>query len=273
MIPLPSFRSPPVVEVAIAVQFEPVQGLTGPMLGVLWSKVRDKFPTVQVHPSRDQAEEQFDPPNQPTQFNVVFGIGPPPPLVWYIHEDDSELIQIQRDRFVFNWRRREGEYPRYEHVRARFIEFFSIVRDFLEEEGLADELGLNHWEVTYVNLIQSDTTWKEHREVGVVIPSWEHRVGDEFLPDPEDVALRVRYRINDDDGRPRGRLHIVLEPGFDVVSNEQLLNLRLTARGKFDEPATNEELLRFLDIGHEWIVRGFCSITSETMHHVWGRER
>ena len=156
MNPLPSFRSPPVVEVAIAVQFEPVEGLTGPMLGVLWSRVRDRFPAVQVHPPRDQAVEQFDPPDQPAKLNVVFGIGPPPPLVWYIREDDSELIQIQHDRFVFNWRRRDGEYPRYEHVRARFVEFFRTVQSFLREEQLADEVSLNHWEVTYVNLIRTE---------------------------------------------------------------------------------------------------------------------
>ena len=243
------------------------------MLGVLWSRVRDRFPAVQVHPPRDQAVEQFDPPDQPAKLNVVFGIGPPPPLVWYIHEDDSELIQIQQDRFVYNWRRRDEEYPRYEHVRARFVEFFCTVQSFLREEQLVDEISLNHWEVTYVNLIRTETAWEEHRDIGVVIPSWNHRTADEFLPDPEDVALRLRYRINDDDGRPRGRLHIVLEPGFDLGSKVPLLNLRLTARGKLDDPTTNDELLRFLDIGHEWIVRGFCSITSETMHHVWGRER
>ena len=242
-------------------------------MGVLWNRVRERFPKVQVHPSRDQATEQFDPPNHRLELNVKFGFGHPPPLVWFVHDDDSELIQVQQDRFVFNWRRREGEYPRYEHVRKGFVEYFEMVQRFLSEEGLTDQVSMNHWEVTYLNHIHPGTHWREHRELGVVIPSWNHRLSDNFLPDPEDVAFRARYRIFGEQDNPLGRLHIVVEPEFDTRSHEPLINLRLTARGRLEDGTTTAGLHRSLDIGHEWIVCGFSSITSRTMHEDWERER
>ena len=256
----------------MAVQFAPVPGFTGPMMGVLWSRIRERFPKIQGHPLRDQTVEQFDLPNQPPQLNVVLGFGHPPPLVWYIDEDDSELIQVQHDRFVFNWRRRDGDYPRYDHVMKRFLEHFDIVQEFLQNEGLADELALNQWEVTYLNHIRSGSLWMEHGDLSAVMPSWKHALSDGFLPKPEDVAIRARYRINGDEGEPLGRLHIVVEPEFDGQSKESIINLRLTARGALESMMSTSDLVALMDVGHEWIVRGFACITSPTMHEQWERE-
>jgi hypothetical protein len=48
--------------------------------------------------------------------------------------------------------------------------------------------------------------------------------------------------------------------------------LTLTARGR---PGSDgiPGVLQFLDVGREWIVRGFTSITTATMHKIWGRRR
>jgi hypothetical protein len=45
----------------------------------------------------------------------------------------------------------------------------------------------------------------------------------------------------------------------------------LTARG---EPLTGDldGVLDFIDLGHEWIVRAFESVTSDVMHDLWEKE-
>ena len=267
---LPSFQRPPVVEVAMAVQFDDVPDLTGPMMGLLWSRFRDKFPRLQIHPQRSQSFENFDKDEEPPQFMLEFG-SHPPPLVWYISEDDSELIQVQRNRFVFNWRRREVNYPRYNHVREEFSKYLDAFRDFLATEGIAGKLHTNQWEVTYFNHVQRCSVWQEHSDLGMVIPSWKHRPSDDFLPDPEDVTLNFRYRINDQ-GNETGRLHVVAQPTFTVTEREPIILLRLTARGPLTGTEVTDSLVGYLDLGREWIVRGFASITSRQMHEHWKRE-
>ena len=61
MNPLPSFKKPPVAEVAIAAQFGEIRGLTGPHMGLLWQRYREAFPTLEVHPALDPRFERPNP--------------------------------------------------------------------------------------------------------------------------------------------------------------------------------------------------------------------
>ena len=44
------------------------------------------------------------------------------------------LIQIQRNAFLFNWRKREGHYPHFEVVKKSFDRNFALFMQFLEKE-------------------------------------------------------------------------------------------------------------------------------------------
>jgi hypothetical protein len=72
------------------------------------------------------------------------------------------------------------------------------------------------------------------------------------------------------DDTPAGRLHIALQPGYG--GSQAMFVLTLTARGRPSGP-TNADVLAFLDIGREHIVRGFTSVTSTEMHAKWGRRK
>lgn len=268
MNPLPSFRQPPVAEVAIAVQFGEIRGLTGPRMGLLWQRYRESFPQLEVHPALDPRFERSGAPGARIALKLETV---PTPRVWFIGRDKVHLIQVQQDRFVFNWRRQEGlDYPRYEPVRASFEESFCVFRRFLADEQLG-EARLNQWEITYVNRITAGDGWHQHGELGLVVPLLAGNPLGEFLPQPEDLALRVRYPIPDRDGSV-SRLYVEANPGFDPSSGEAVLGLTLTARGGLDRD-TEDLLLSRLDVGREWIVRGFAELTSPTMHHYWEREK
>lgn len=268
MNPLPSFRRPPVVEVAIAAQFDGIPGLTGPHMGLLWQRFRGAFPTLQAHPALDPRFERSGPE---LGKKLTFALETvPTPRVWFIGSNEEHLVQVQQDRFVFNWRSIHGQdYPRYEHVKASFEKHFGLFREYLAEEQLG-EPRLNQWELTYVNRIPAGDGWHRHGELGLVVPLLDPSTEGGFLPEPEDIALRVRYRISPEE-EVVSRLYVEATPGFDATGMP-VVRLSLTARGGLERGA-DRLLGSRLDVGREWIVRGFAEVTSKTMHRHWERER
>jgi len=47
---VPEYAKPPVVEVACAVQFDPITDRHAGRLGTLWGEFRDRYPRVEQHP-------------------------------------------------------------------------------------------------------------------------------------------------------------------------------------------------------------------------------
>jgi hypothetical protein len=124
--------------------------------------------------------------------------------------------------------------------------------------------------VTYINHLESGKGWERHGQLDEALAVWSSRLSDDFLPEPEDTRFAVRYVIPDAEGNPAGRLHVNLQPAYRRADGKAILALELTARGR---PLTGgaEGALQFLDLGHEWVVRGFTSITTTRMHEIWER--
>ncbi len=267
---LPDFAAPPVTEVALSLQFEPLKDLRSPVVGQLWTKFRERFPRVEEREPIEPLIETFaDRPQAPTvRVQVLEGL--PSPRLFFLNESGSELIQVQKDRFSHNWRKQgEGDqYPRYEHIRDTFRRELDVFARFLEDEKLG-QLVPTQCEVHYVNQIVGGLGWERHGELGNVLALFSSKGSDGFLPEPEDVRMAVRYIFRDAEGVPQGRLHIITEPGYTTQGKVMIL-LRLIARGR---PLVDglEGVLRFFDAGREWIVRGFASATTPQMHQVWRR--
>jgi len=116
---LPDFRKPPVTETVLSLQFEPLGGLTAAHLGLMWQRFRPQLPEVEEHPPLPPVFEKFEPPS-PAQVEVTIEEKPPVPRLWFLNPPKTELIQIQVDRFIHNWRKMQGmePYPHYEPIRA-----------------------------------------------------------------------------------------------------------------------------------------------------------
>jgi len=270
--PLPDFRDPPVVEVALAIQFEPLTRLRTPHLGLLWSIWKDRFSRIEEHPPLDPIVERFGmPAAMAGGAGIRIASVPLVPRCWFLNEPGTELIQVQQDRFIHNWRKTgEGDqYPRYEAISGRFRNELAEFCHFLETEKLG-EIKPTQCEVTYVNHILSGNAWKRHGEVGRVLSVWSGKHSDQFLDEPEDVRLAIRHVMLDETKKPIGRLHINLQPGYSKAAQLPILILRLTARGA-PEPQGTDGAYRFMNRGRKWIVRGFASVTTPEMHKVWGR--
>lgn len=270
--PLPDFADPPVVEVALAVQFELLTALRTPQIGLLWNDFRNRFPTIEEHAPLDPMVERFGVVTSPRARIQLEMMQKPPALrCWFLNEAGTELIQVQQDRFAHNGRKvgEEHEYPRFKCIRETFAQELSNFELFLERENVG-RLVPNQCEVTYVNHIVAWNGWERHGELGRVLTLLTADCVDEFLPEPEEVGLSAAYIIPDSKGDPLGRLRLSIKPAYRRVDDRPIFLLTLVARGRPDGEG-REGALRFLDIGREWIVRGFAAMTTGEMHKIWRR--
>jgi len=268
----PNFGKPPVTEVVLSVQFNPIEKLRGPQIGLLWAAFKNQFPEVEEHVPLEPVLETFG-VRPAQQVSVKFELSDVPPIsrTWFLNERGDQLIQIQQDRFIHNWRKlaEEDEYPRYSNLISSFRSELEQFGHFLKQEQLGD-LSFNQCEVTYVNHIFANGVWSGHGDLNKVLTLWAGKHSDSFLPEAEDVRLATRYIIPGSENNPVGRLHVVATPAFRISDKRALIVLNLTARCRPDGEAL-EGVFNSLNKAHEWVIRGFTSITTEQMHQVWRR--
>ena len=263
---LPDFLNPPVVETLLSVQFVPIPNLSIPHFGLYWSHIRSEFPSFQVQPPLSNVTEDFGPDSTSPSIGLQV-LTEPVVRCWFLDQAGNRIIQIQNDRFIYNWRKVTGEeqYPRYESVRDKFeIEWVRFC-EFLKRERF-NSPEVNQCEVTYVNHLEYEKGWKTYGELNRVIASWSGRRSGSFLPEPEKVSINVRYALPE----KLGRLHVTAVPVFRRMKAEELLQLNVTARGA---PASSktEDICKWLDMGRKWVVEGFTDFTTSAMHKIWRR--
>jgi hypothetical protein len=116
--------------------------------------------------------------------------------------------------------------------------------------------------VTYVNHIIAGQRWEHYGDIEKVFTFW--RSPDFIPPGPaEDLRLHARFVIPGHDGKPIGRLHVVVQPAVRTSDSRPMYLLHLTARGQVGAGAD------FFDIGREWIVTTFKRPTTNSMHNIW----
>ena len=265
---LPDFANPPVVETVLSVQFEPLSQMRAAHFGLFWGQIRERYPKTEERPSLDPVIERFPEP-APRRVGFQFPVleVPPLPRFWFIHRNETELIQLQADRFIKNWRKSgEGDsYPRYEKLRGWFEQEFEEFQKFVKKEMLGS-IEVNQCEVTYVNHIVSGEGWGSHEDLDKVFALWSH-LASPIPGKAEDAAFHARFPIRDGSGQPVGRLHADVQAALRIPDGKPMFVLSLTARGYLGQST------EFFDLGREWIVRSFAEMTTKEMHRVWGRRQ
>lgn len=272
---LPSFARPPLNEVVVSVQFESITGMHPAHMGHLWDRFRKHFPKVQYHPPIDPAVERI---GARVPFTATASIveGYPPPRLWFLSDSETDLIQVQQDRFIRNWRQLKSEnvYPRFSaHIRPKFIEDLKQFASFLSDEGLGS-IKANQCEVTYINHIESGEVWKTHEEFSKVFTGIQPTLLKDSGLFLEDAKFALRQLIKNSNGQFLGRLHISAEPAFRMRDQRPIYVLTLVARGQpfGDAQDSVDSIMHFIDVGRDLIVRSFTEITSVELHALWGRE-
>jgi uncharacterized protein (TIGR04255 family) len=260
----PTFMTPPVVETVLGVEFRPLAGWTVAHFGLFWQEVRSEYPVVESKPPLGSMVERFGReawvPQGP-QLEVV--MAEPPARCWYISSEGGQLLQLQRDRLLHNWRKAGDPYPRYPETRQRFASMWDRFLMFLDREGL-DHPEVGQCEVTYVNHIERGDAWDVIADAPRVLTLLNEPTLA-FLPKPEVVVLDARYVMPDE----QGRLRVIFQPAIRNTDGKEILQLTLTARGR-PKTAATADLLAWLDLGREWVVRGFVDLTTDRAKAIWG---
>lgn len=141
------FDHPPVREVVLAAEFSPIEQLDVRHLVGLQSKWADDYPLLREQPAIPPAGL---PPLLPP-------FGPVHIRLWALTLGQEQIVQIQNDRLILNWRATppQSAYPRYPGIAAEFERRWDQLLEYLREHDLPQPQP-QVVEFTYVNQIARD---------------------------------------------------------------------------------------------------------------------
>ena len=248
---LPEFDRPPVVETVLSAQFEPLAGnAIGTLRLVLGADTRaiSEDGGESRHWSRRSNDLRIVPLRRPRlRFEAREDVRPE--RTWFVNEAGTEMIQLQTDRFIKNWRKASDDdiYPRYERVvRPGFERDLKLFEAFLQDESLGP-IKMNQCEVTYVNHIVAGKGWRDWTEVCKVFSFLGGLPGS-----IEDGTFVLRMPIHWN-GKQVGRLIVEIQPALRATDDTQMYVMSLTARGIVGERT------EFFDVGRAAVVSNFIA--------------
>jgi uncharacterized protein (TIGR04255 family) len=267
--PLPKFNNPPVVETVLGVFFRPLEGFTVAHQGALWDKhFRQRFPNLEERSPVDEIREEFG-DELGTASVVRWQVldRPPAPRLWAASNDGAQVLQVQRNALLANWLKTDdrSRYRPYDTRREDFVRDLKAVDSYLVSEGKGS-ITPTSCLVTYVNHLECDSPSQLYNVLDSMFVVWRYGTNDDWLPNPDKLNLQLAFPFPNE----RGRLHAQITPVIQRRDRRYLVKLELTARGTIEKQDLSAAM-DWLDVGHEWVVRGFASMTSHQAHQKWGR--
>lgn len=254
---LPDYDNPPLIEVVCGIIFKPIIDFKIPHYGLYWSAIKEEFPGCMHAPPLG------DLPTNITDLEF------PLPRVWLISKSESSLIQLQHDRFHFNWRRvsDDDQYPRFKNVFNPFKEYFRQFHEFID----ANEIGQivpTECELTYINHIIEGEGWQTPADMGNIMRDLIWIPEERYLPPADSINWGGIFGLPNDGGK----LNIKLQSAMRKSDSKKLIALELSARKKI-EKQTTEQMFDWYELAHSHIVRAFADLTQQKIQReIWRRK-
>ena len=264
---LPDYGKPPVTEIVLGVQFERLRQFSVLHSGIFWDMFRHEYPYCSLQPALGDFPEIFSASAEKKIALEMIGETGPPLRCWLMDSPKNIIIQIQADRFITNWRQVTGEEPyiRFEPFKKVFVKEWERFLTFLHKQNIEAPM-VTQCEMLYVNHIEVPEVISDFGDLHRLLKCWSSS-DETFLPKPQFVAADIRYAMPDDNGS----LHVSIQPTISGRDGKGILQLNLLARGKPDAPEL-DDILKWFNKGHEWIVKGFTELTTSEMHTYWRRK-
>jgi len=263
-IHLPNYNEPPLTEVALGVQFTPVNGYKSVYSAKVWELFKENFPKVQEFPLTETQFETFGGMNVQPSFQLQVGTPPVGSRLWFLSDDESHILQFQPDRLVTNWRKQKGSqsYPRFEGIAESFEKNLQVLAEYFGS-SFKCQIDINQVEVVYVNIIPVDDFSQANNWFSLWVD------GDLNI---ESLSTSFNEVIFDESNKPFARLKYEIQSVFSHDGKNKAFTLSLTYRGK---PTENdiESAMKFIELGRETIVSRFDQITTDKAHQIWGKQK
>lgn len=258
-----SAEVPPVVERVLSLQMQAIPDWTTGHAAWFWrEKLGQDWTQLEEHPPVPNRLEVFDDRRfVPVPPEVQFGASPN--RLWLVHKNDDRVVQVQNSRFLYNWRDRKHDYPKYETLADEFEDLFERYCEFLAEIGLAPP-RLNQWEVTYVDHIPIGSRWESAEDWGAISTALANPLAGGSL-DLESANLGWSFLLP----AQSGRLHLAAKHGvLKREQDQQVVILEFTARGPIP---TNSNYRECFDSGHAHTDEAFRSFIKSELLKAWGQ--
>lgn len=266
--PLPEFGRPPLNEVVLGIQFEPLAHFRLPHFGLFWPRIRDRYPRTLDKTPLAHVVEWVEPRPQEGGSAILLQEELPPVRCWFLDETETSLIQLQKDRFLRNWRQLIGNesYPRFNNLSNFFFKEWNEFLAFVTEEELGQP-KINQCELTYVNHFEPGIGWKDFSNLDGLFSFLKPRQIATGLPGPDLFTWSARYKLLD--GKSAG--HVKVDTVFRGRDLKIILAMNLTARGA-PVGSAMIDVSAWFTMAHEWIVRTFDELTEPPMHKIWEKK-
>lgn len=252
------FQRPPVAETALGVVFAPLSGWSVLHFGLLWERFRQLYPSTEIKAAAGPGEVRIS-PTEGLDLSAL------PIRAMFVDESGNQLIQVQRNAFIRNWRQTEQstEYEHYENVRPLFMRDWETFCGFLDSARLG-QVDVVQCEVTYINQLVRGREWQNFDDVSRIFRIWSS-TNAESLRASQMVSFMTVFELPEN----AGTLQVALQPGIRKRDSKEIIQFSLTATGK---PAGSSlaEILKWLDLGHVAVVTSFRDLTTPEMHRYWG---
>ena len=228
-------------------------------LGTFWPRVQSDYPSIETQPPLPPMSEDF---SVVGAQGISFQLMGPSSRYWLLSADSTELIQVQPDRFGYNWRKEPADapYPRYRYLRQRFEHVFSTFAESIQGKGRT--MHPTWCEMTYINAI-TPADPSTLPDLSSILRRFSPD-RPEFLSPPQDSTFAERFLLTRN-GTPTGRLYVSANPALRLQDRVPIYMLTFTARGL--PPSADEAgVLSFFDEGRDLIVRSFRDMTTPEMH-------
>lgn len=257
---LPDYERPPLAEVVMGVKFQPLPGIMVPHYGLFWGEVKKEFTTCQNAPVLGDLKE--------LEERETGGL--PIPRVWLINEGGDYLIQLQKNHFFFNWRKRDGVYPRFDNIVPKFNENFEKFQKFCAQNNLGDIVP-QRFELSYINHIFINEGWTKIEDIGKIFPdiTWRENE-DRYLKGMISAQWFHEFNLA---SSQNGRILVKIRHGEKRPEKIPLIVFEITVRGsrlEISQEVTQEEWFK---TAHDTILLTFEDLTSQSIQEkVWKKK-
>ena len=249
------FATPPINESYMGFQYTLAPNEWNTLdYGEFYSTVRSDFPIFQEH-------DEIAPFAEGNQ--IMFGGLPPLRRVWLIKKDSRELLQIQRDRFLYNWRKIQvsDSYPRFENLSQSFKNYWNSFESYCLDKKKSKP-QIQYVEFTYTNVIDDKNGFDGvltglSKITSFIDFSNLHRGIKGF-----NLALNLESKSN-----KQTVIQVVLRDGMNVQTKKHVLYIELKSVIKLDD---KDKAFQWLDQIRLELRDLFCDLTAAEAHKVWG---
>jgi len=246
-----TFDEPPLNEVALGRTFLPRPDFLVPYFGAFWERIRDQLPSAaHAGPIIEQNETPFD------ESGVLL------PRVWFLSSDSTKLLQLQQNRFHYNWRQtpENQTYVRFPTIQREALGLWEKFEQFILEVTKQPLQPVSN-ELTYTNFIPSEAGMNSFAlaEVSLRDPVWSRH--DRFLDAPTVFGHTYNFVVPNELGILQVSTGSAKKREGDVG-----LKLELTVRGKHSDA---KPFKQWSSEAHDFLVAAFKDLTTPLMHGKW----